>query len=63
MKHGRGLPGGRPGQGRPNVKPGETSRPSSLAQAKVVKDPLKMTGLKSNIKLTLIKVRKSEISQ
>lgn len=49
--------GGRVPQGRPGVKPtiGETSRPSSVAQAKMVKDPLKMTGQKSNIKLTLIK--------
>lgn len=51
-KHGR-MPAA--GQGRPGLKPGETSRPSSVAQAKVVKDPMKMTGQKSNIKLTLIK--------
>lgn len=52
-KHGR-MPAA--GQARPGLKPGETSRPSSVAQAKVVKDPLKVTGQKSNIKLTLIKV-------
>ena len=44
------------GPGRLNMKIGETSRPASVAQAKTIKDPLKMTGQKSNIKLTLIKV-------
>lgn len=54
------MPGGRVddgGPGRLNMKIGETSRPA-VSQAKVNKDPLKFTGQKSNIKLTLIKVSK-----